>query len=1143
MLKPSKSSKKKAMSGNFRLKRLRFHFILLLAAGLLSCDESAHHKGDTLFRKVESSESGIEFVNQLTFDMLFNIYTYRNYYNGGGVGLGDVNGDGLLDVYLTANMLPNKLYINKGRFQFEDITDAAGVAGTKAWSTGVSMADVNGDGLLDIYVCNSGDIKGDNKQNELFINNGNGPDGLPTFTESAESYGLADQGFSTHAAFFDYDKDGDLDLYLLNNSYQAIGSFNLRKNERPKRDPVGGDKLFRNDNGKFTDVSEEAGIYGSVIGFGLGVTVGDINKDGWPDIYVSNDFFERDYLYLNNGDGTFREDLVNEMKSISAASMGADLADINNDGFPDIFVTDMLPEAEERIKTVTTFEDWDRYQLNLDNGYWHQFNRNMLQLNNGDETFSEIGRMANVSATDWSWGALIFDFDNNGHKDIFVANGIYQDLTNQDFLKFVTEENTIQRIISSDGVDYKQLVDLIPSNPVPNYAFVNNQDYTFTNKAAELGLATPSFSNGSAYGDLDNDGDLDMIVNNVNMPLFVYENNNETLNPGNKYLKFVLEGLGKNTFAVGTKITVVSQGQRMYLEQMPIRGFQSTVDPRPNIGLGAFDAVDSVIVEWPDDRVTVLTSVPANQTLVLRQEDGVPSVKDKNPKPKTMFEEINGELPASFTHKENHFVDFDRDRLLFHMLSTEGPCLCKGDINGDGREDFYIGGARESAGALFIQQASGKFVTSASDIFEKDAGSEDTDCAIFDANGDGKADLYVASGGSEVTSSSPSLNDRLYINQGDGTFQRTGQVLPAGRFESTSTVQPVDFDNDGDIDLFVGIRVINFSYGIPANGYILQNDGTGRFTNVTDTYAPTLKDLGMITDASWADIDGDGDYDLLVVGEWMPIKVFRNDGETFTDITADSGLLNSSGWWNTIETADLNSDGLPDFVIGNHGLNSRFKASEQKPISIFINDFDQNGSLEQIITQYNGDLSYPVALRHDLVMQLPGLKKKYLKYESFKGQQMQDIFTSQELEKALRFDAQVLESVALMNKGNGRFEIIKLPQEAQFSPMYAINIQDFDNDGVPDVLVGGNLFDVKPEAGIYDASYGLLLKGKGDGGFTSIPAKSSGLSIHGQAREIALLQVGNRQLLLVANNNDKLQMFIYQPESWLISQEKNDRNK
>jgi len=867
---------------NYSLQALLFFPLLL---GVIGCS-SEKNKSNPLFKEIKANESGINFENKLSFDAKFNIYTYRNYYNGGGVGLGDVNNDGLIDIYMTANMLPNKLFLNKGNFKFEDITATSKVAGTKAWSTGVSLADVNGDGLLDIYVCNSGDIKGDNKQNELFINQGNNAKGIPEFKEEAEKYGLADKGFSTHAAFFDYDKDGDLDMYLLNNSYQAIGSFNLRKNERPNRDPVGGDKLFRNDDNHFTDVSEEAGIYGSIIGFGLGVTVGDIDKDGWLDIYVSNDFFERDYLYHNNGDGTFTEELENCMRSVSAASMGADMADINNDAFPDIFVTDMLPREEGRLKTVTTFDNWDRYQLNIQNGYWHQFTRNMLQLNNGDNTFSEIGRLTDVAATDWSWGALIFDFQNDGRKDIFVANGIYQDLTDQDFLKFVTEENTVQQIMSNKGEAYKKLVELIPSNPIPNHAFVNRGGLSFQDEAQKLGLGNPGFSNGSAYGDLDNDGDLDLVVNNVNMPFSLFQNQSRQLNPENNYLKFELKGIKANTNAIGTKITAYVNGEKIYLEHIPIRGFQSTVDPRPNIGLGKSTVVDSIIVEWPDNKTTILRNVKVNQTIRLNQENALKEGNGNisNESQQKLFTEIVTSPPFSFQHLENPFVDFDRERLVFHMLSSEGPCICKGDLNGDKREDFYIGGSSGKPGSLFFQQPNGQFLSVQKQLFDADKDSEDTDCTIFDANGDGKNDLYVASGSNEVSNSSSSLADRLYFNSSGGKLVKSDQILPANQFESTSTVKPADYDLDGDIDLFVGVRSIPFFYGLPASGFMLQNDGKGNFTDVTSKSLPALKNIGMITDAAWFDFDNDKDEDLILAGEYMAIRIFQNNaGKIYRD--------------------------------------------------------------------------------------------------------------------------------------------------------------------------------------------------------------------------------------------------------------------
>lgn len=1111
---------------NYSLQALLFFPFLL---GVIGCS-SEKNEPNRLFKEIKANESGISFENKLSFDAEFNIYTYRNYYNGGGVGLGDVNNDGLIDIYMTANMLPNKLFLNKGNFKFEDITATSKVAGTKAWSTGVSLADVNGDGLLDIYVCNSGDIKGDNKQNELFINKGNNADGIPEFSEEAEKYGLADKGFSTHAAFFDYDKDGDLDMYLLNNSYQAIGSFNLRKNERPNRDPVGGDKLFRNDQNHFTDVSEAAGIYGSIIGFGLGVTVGDIDKDGWLDIYVSNDFFERDYLYHNNGDGTFTEQLERNMRSISAASMGADMADINNDAFPDIFVTDMLPRDDARLKTVTTYDNWDRYQLNIQNGYWHQFTRNMLQLNNGDNTFSEIGRLTDVAATDWSWGALIFDFQNDGRKDIFVANGIYQDLTDQDFLKFVTEENTVQQIMSNKGDAYKKLVELIPSNPIPNHAFINQGNLSFKDNATELGLGQPGFSNGSAYGDLDNDGDLDLVVNNVNAPFSLFQNQSRQINPENNYLKFQLTGIKGNTNAIGTKITAFVGREKLYLEHIPIRGFQSTVDHRPNIGLGKIKMVDSIFIEWPNDELTVLRDVKVNQTVRLVQENAL--LKKENPyvSNQKIFAEFNNPSILNYRHIENPFVDFDRDRLVFHMLSSEGPCICKGDLNGDNREDFYIGGSSGTPGSLFFQQANGQFLSVQKPLFDADKDSEDTDCAIFDANGDGKNDLYVASGSNEVSNSSSSLADRLYFYSSGGKLVKSDQILPANQFESTSTVKPADYDLDGDIDLFVGVRSIPFYYGLPANGFILQNDGKGNYSDVTSKIIPSLKNIGMITDAVWIDYDNDKDVDLLVVGEYMPLRIFQNNGGKFTDISKNAGFENTNGWWNTVESADVNNDGYPDLVVGNHGLNSRFRASMKQPIELYIHDFDQNGTIEQILCQYNGDKSYPFILRHDLVLQMPVLKKKYLKYNSYKNQQITDIFDKTLLASALKLHANTLETVVYLNTGKGSFTKIHLPVEAQFSPVYAISINDFDGDNQLDILLGGNLYQSKPEVGRYDASYGLYLKGNGKGDFKPILAKDSGFKLKGQARGFSMVSVNNKPVLIVANNNEQAQTFTIQKE-------------
>ena len=1094
------------------MKISRLFLVCIVFISVVSCDSGQTTK--TLFTEVSSKQSGVDFENRLKFDQQFNIYTYRNFYNGGGVALGDINNDGLIDIYFTANQGANRLYLNKGNFSFEDITQKAGVAGIKAWSTGVSMADVNGDGWLDIYVCNSGDVKGDNKENELFINNKDN-----TFTEQAKKYGVADRGFTTHAVFLDYDNDNDLDLYILNNSYQAIGSFNLMKNERPKRDSLGGDKLLRNDDGYFTDVSAEAGIYGSIIGFGLGVTVGDINKDGRSDIYISNDFFERDYLYLNNGDGTFTESLTKQIKSISGASMGADLADINNDGNPDIFVTEMLPADNGRIKTVTTFENWDRHKYAVNNGYYEQFTRNMLQLNNGNNSFSEIGRLSKVEATDWSWGALMFDIDNDGLKDIFVANGIYQDLTNQDYLQYVSNEEVVRSIIVDKNVDYKKLVELIPSTPMSNFAFQNQGDLSFNNKAVEWGLSKPGFSNGSAYGDLDNDGDLDLVINNVNGLASLMRNEaNNQLN--NRYLKFELEGVGKNTFAWGTTITISKGDEVFYMEQMPNRGFESSMDPRPNIGLGKIDTVDLILVLWPDGKETRLKKVATNQVLRLNQRDGNAPVVPV-PLSDQLFESIsiNG---LDYVHQESNFVDFDRDKLLFHMLSTEGPRMAKADVNNDGLEDLFIGGAKNAAASLFIQTKSGNFLRLNQNVFDKDKESEDIMSVFFDADKDGDMDLYVCSGSNEFSTSSIALADRLYLNDGNGNFTKSPQILPTFNFENTSTVKPFDYDKDGDMDLFVGVRSHPFLYGVPMNGYILNNDGKGNFKNVTSVIAGGLEEIGMITDAAWSDINADGNADLIVVGEYMPVTVFVNESGMFVNKTEQLGLNKTNGWWNTIESADLDGDGDMDFVLGNHGLNSRFRASEDKPVCMYVNDFDKNGTIEQIICTYYGDKSYPMVLRHDLMAQIPTLKKKYLKYESFKDQIITDIFTQEELSNAIKHDVYELSNSLLMNEGNDGLKLKHLPVEAQFSVTYAITIHDFDHDGNNDIILAGNLYNVKPEVGQYDASYGTFLKGDGKGNFIVLPESKSGLILDGEIRDLETITIAGKKYLLAARNNDSI---------------------
>ncbi|ARV06899.1 hypothetical protein BTO04_09480 [Polaribacter sp. SA4-10] len=1085
----------------------QFYSVFLIVF-VLSCGKTEENK--TQFELLSSETTNINFSNDLTSTDIFNVYRYRNFYNGGGVAIGDVNNDGLQDIYLTANLKENKLFLNKGNFKFEDITKKANVGGTKAWSTGVSMVDINADGFIDIYVCNSGDVAGDNKQNELFINNGDG-----TFLEKAAEYGLADLGFSTHASFFDYDKDGDLDVYLLNNSYQAIGSFNLTKNERPNRDVLGGDKLFENVNNHFVDVSEKAGIYGSIIGFGLGVTVSDLNNDGWEDIYVSNDFFERDYLYINQQNGTFKEQLTSAISSISGASMGADAADINNDGFTDIFVTEMLPSEYERLKTVTTFEDWNKYQYNLKNDYYHQFTRNMLQLNNSDETFSEVGRFSGVEASDWSWGALFFDMNNDGSKDLFIANGIYKDLTNQDYLRYVSNEEVLQSLVKDNKVDYKKLIDIIPSNKVKNHAYINKGNLAFERE--NNGLNTEGFSNGAAYGDLDNDGDMDLVVNNVNMPLFVYKNNLDTKKTN--YVKLILNGDGANKNAIGAKIKLATKSGNYYLEQQPVRGFQSSMDNRPNFGFKNKENVN-LTVTWPSGKRTQLENIEVNKTLTLFEKDAVAVLNKDKKKNKELF--IKDKTTLQFVHKENNYSDFNVDRLLPFMRSTEGPKMAIADINNDGKQAIFIGGSKNNIASLFLQN-NDSFTQSKTSIFDKQKSAEDTESLFFDADGDGDLDLYVCSGSIETSKYSANYLDKLYLNDGKGNFSISNQKLPsATKFHSTSTVIAADIDNDNDLDLFVGERAIPNSYGLPGSGFLLINDGKGNFTEKTESLAPQFKNLGMITDAIFIDINKNGYEDLVIVGEFMGIEVFENKKGSFQKLK-DSPLSQVKGWFKTIEKSDLDNDGDLDLILGNHGLNSRFKASVKHPIKLILNDFDNNRFLDPILsfTAENGK-EYPYALRHDLSDQLKYLSKKFPDYESFKSATIEDIFTEEQLKESTVLEVNTLSSILLINQGGFKFKIQELPTETQFSPVYAIATADFDKDGDQDLLLGGNLNGVKPEFGKYDASFGNYLENLGNHQF-KFHQTGKGLKIKGQIRDIKVLN----NKVFITKNNDSLEVYKY----------------
>ncbi len=1092
---------------------------ILLAAVLGACTTEP----SPLFELIDAKEAGIEFENTLQYHDEFNVYRYRNFYNGGGAAIGDVNRDDLPDLFLTGNQTANRLYLNQGDFQFIDVSEEAGIMGSRAWSTGVSMADINGDGLLDIYVCNSGIVDGDDRRNELYINQGNAK-----FEELGNAYGLDDAGLSTHATFLDYDLDGDVDLYLVNNSFRSIQDFNLAVNTRHVPHFDGGDRLYRNEapENYFTDVTENSGIYRSEIGFGLGASVGDVNRDGWPDLYISNDFFEHDYLYINNQDGTFLESLRNSINSVSAAAMGADMADLNGDGYLDIFVTDMLPATDVRLKTVSAFDSWTRYKAYVQDDYYHQFTRNTLQISQGNDLnstvrFSEAGRMFHVDASDWSWGALIADYDHDGVRDIFVANGIYRDLTNADYLEAVQEEETRDLLTDENYVDWKTLIEMIPTQPIPNHMFAGAGNHSYEDVTEHWGLAASGFSNGSAYGDLDLDGDLDLLINNLGGSPLLFRNRTTDQFPKRRWLQIELIGLSPNAQGVGTQISAWHDSTLWYIEQQPVRGFQSSVDPILHLGLGPeVTTLDSLVIHWTDGNTTLQNSVTTNQRLIVRQ----PSEKSLShptrvSKLDPLLVSINTDsLGLRWRHQENDFSDFDQQPLLFHMRSTEGPAMCKGDSNGDGRVDLYLGGARDQPGALFIQTVEGNFTQIRQRTLEEDAISEDTDCAWLDVDGDGDQDLFVASGSSEFPSSSSALLDRLYINDGSGILHQGESLigLSSGGFTPTSTVCPIDFDLDGDLDLFLGNRLQPFAYGISASSQLLLNDGSGKFTDVTSRLAPNLESIGLVTDAACADFDGDHQPDLLLTGEWMPLTYLKNDQGSFH--SASVGFENTAGWWQSILALDLDEDGDLDFIAGNHGLNSRFKP----PVDMWVGDFDRNGSVEQIFARTINGLLLPWHLRHDLIRQIPHLVRRFPTYASYAEATIQDIFSEDELARATRLRVTELRSMIGINDGLGNFTLLSAPEKMQFSPVYGL--ADLNTSRGHLILTGGNLYDVKPEAGRYDASYGNAWIADTR---EELTWSESGFFVEGQVRKILTMEANGRTLIIVARNNNTLSIFAY----------------
>ncbi|WP_051957512.1 VCBS repeat-containing protein [Altibacter lentus] len=1068
---------------------------------------------------VPPEQSGVTFVNTVPETPEMNILTYQYLHNGAGVAIGDINNDGLPDIFFTANYGPNFLYLNKGDLKFEEIGKSAGVGGKVGWSTGCTMVDINNDGFLDIYVSRSGNLGPEQRRNLLFVNNGD-----LTFTESAATYGLDDPGYSTQATFFDYDKDGDLDMFMLNHPISPALDIDFDA-LATERNNASGDRLYKNNNGRFEDVSETAGIISNSIGYGLSASVGDLNNDGWPDLYVCNDYLERDYLYFNNQDGTFSENLKNATRHISNFSMGSDIADFNDDGFLDIMVVDMVAEDNYRIKTNMSGMNPEKFYRAVNNGFHYQYMTNTLQMNNGNGTFSDVAKMSGVSNTDWSWAPLWADFDNDGKKDLFVTNGLRKEARNNDFVKKKTQLlKAIEEQPEKQLEFIKKILDEMPQTKVKNYMFKNEGDLSFKNKTDDWGFSEPSFSNGAAYADLDNDGDLDLVISNIDHTAFLYENNSEKLKE-HHFLKIKLKGPKGNPSGLGTRITIKANDTYQMKEHYLSKGYQSSMEDKIHFGVGSSKVIDSIWIQWPDETVQLLTNIDANKEVDVAYKIGETAVIPnlKKGKKTVVIEEVTSNIDLAFRHVENEYDDFKKETLLPHKMSTLGPASAVNDVNGDGLDDLFVGGANGYAGVLFIQETNGSFKKHQESIWNTDAAYEDIAAVFFDADTDGDQDLYVVSGGNEFDPDSAKLQDRLYINDGKGNFQKSKQALPTMK-TSGGCVTVADYDNDGDLDLFVGGRVVPGMYPKAPKSYLLENNN-GVFTDVTEKIAPDLVHAGLVTRALWTDFDNDGKKDLIVTGEWMPITVFKNNGQKFNNVTEKLGLQDTNGWWYSIASGDFDNDGDEDYIVGNLGQNYKYQANSETSFDIYYDDFDANGTGDIVLSYTENGKDVPLRGRECSSQQMPFIKEKFGTYDEFGKASLNDIFGEQKLKNALHLTSKSFASIYLENTGDSQWLIRPLPRMAQLSSLNGIRTSDFNNDGFLDAIVAGNLYASEVETPRNDAGNGLILLGDGKGSFKAEPCMNTGFFAPNDVKELQFINIKGKPHIIAVNNNDLLQFF------------------